>query len=79
MPKISSMGSKFKRVEIAIRQTLRDFSDTNQEINKALGGKRTVSETKLLQSIQQEWTELHKRTREILEHLYDGVELRNNI
>ena len=70
MAPIKSQAEKFKRVEVTIRQTLQNFTKATIEIDKALQGKRTSKEIELLESIKEDWNNLHKQAQDILMRLY---------
>ena len=72
MKRIEPMGSKFQRVEIAMRQTLRSYSKVMDEFDIALVGKRTtLQEREWLHSLKKEWNESHKLALAITLKLFD--------
>ena len=74
MNRIQAQSKKFGSVEVAMRVTLRRFTEVTEQFDKALAGKRTPAETALLQSIKSEWVELHKQAQKLVLRLFDEAE-----
>tara|TARA_B100001964_G_C13797589_1_gene407316 strand:- start:222 stop:452 length:231 start_codon:yes stop_codon:yes gene_type:complete len=64
--------SKFKRVEAAIRKTLKSHRNLIDVIDNAMP--KNKEEIEMLQAIRKECDDLHKRSYDILVSLYDKVE-----
>ena len=70
MAPIQPQAEKFKRVEITIRQALQHFAKASAQIDKALQAKRTSNEIELLESIKEDWNDLHKQAQDVLMRLF---------
>jgi hypothetical protein len=63
MKRMTAMGNKFKRLEMAIRKTMLSYANTYDELNKLMSSpQRPEKEVEWLASIKKELTELHKQT-----------------
>jgi hypothetical protein len=70
MARVKAVGHKFKRLEIAVRQTLHDYLAAIKEIDKILQSpKRTHDEKKWLETIRNDIAESKKRTAMIAQKI----------
>ena len=65
--------SKFKRLELTLRQALVEYGKAIDEIDRALGAKRNKKERDLLLAIREESIELQMQSTKVIQHLYRGV------
>ena len=70
MNRIVPMGSKFKRIEIAMRQTLHAYTKAMYEVDHALAGPRSIHEKEWLNSIKMEWHESRQKAVAIIQKLF---------
>ena len=66
--------AKFKRIEAVLRETTNGYPKVIAEIDKALAAQRKKEEEALLRHVQDECAELFERSRQVLRHLWVGVE-----
>ena len=66
--------SKFKRIEMYMRQVLGGYNKVIQEIDKTLSARRTKEEIALLRSVRQECTDLQEQWVKVIRHLYHALD-----
>ena len=67
------MPSQHKRVENAIHGALQQNNKVLQEITAALDGPRTGKEIRLLESVRENWSKVHRDSFSVYEMLIEGV------
>ena len=72
--RVTSAIPKFKQVELKLRNATNGFRDTVEEIDVALGKRRSESEIALLRSIRDQVMRLRQDAQAVLHRLYSEVD-----